>query len=164
MRGLIAALAFVLSQSALAIEAGAPAPEIASPLLDVPAQSMTLSGLRGKVVYVDFWASWCTPCRLSFPALEALYREDGARGFAVVGVGQDDSLEDAQKFLKKIPVSFLLVPDPKNGIAKAYNVKTMPSGYLIDRKGVVREVHRGFTEKTGAELREEIEALLKEPS
>jgi len=115
-------------------------------------------------VYVDFWASWCAPCRVSFPMLDALYRENGSRGFVVVGVNKDVSIDDAQKFLKKVPVTFTLVGDAKDAAAKAFDVKTMPSGYLVDRKGVVRKVHRGFTLETGAAIREEVEALLREPS
>jgi thiol-disulfide isomerase/thioredoxin len=164
MRRLVAAFALVVSQSVPAVEAGAPVPEVAGPRIDAPAQSLALSSLRGQVVYVDFWASWCAPCRVSFPMLDTLYRENGSRGFVVVGVNKDMSLEDAQKFLKKVPVTFPLVGDMKDAAAKAFDVKTMPSGYLIDRKGVVRKVHRGFTSETGAEIRAEVEALLKEPS
>ncbi|HLX23669.1 MAG TPA: TlpA disulfide reductase family protein [Usitatibacter sp.] len=164
MRRLAAALALTLSQSVLAVEAGGPVPDVSGPRIDAPSQSLALSSLRGQVVYVDFWASWCAPCRVSFPLLDALYRENGSRGFVVVGVNKDMSLEDAQKFLKKVPVTFPLVGDAKDAAAKAFDVKTMPSGYLVDRKGVVRKVHRGFTAETGAAIREEVDALLKEPS
>ena len=164
MRRLAAALALVCSQSVLAVEAGAPAPEVSGARLDAPSQSFTLSSLRGKVVYVDFWASWCVPCRLSMPTLDSLYRENGSRGFVVVGVNKDVSGDDAQKFMKKVPVTFALVADAQDAAAKAFDVKAMPSGYLVDRKGIVRKVHRGFTPETGAALREEIEALLKESS
>ena len=164
MRRLAAALALTLSQSVLAVEAGGPVPDVSGPRIDAPSQSLALSSLRGQVVYVDFWASWCAPCRVSFPLLDALYRENGSRGFVVVGVNKDMSLEDAQKFLKKVPVTFPLLGDAKDAAAKAFDVKTMPSGYLVDRKGVVRKVHRGFTAETGAAIREEVDALLKEPS
>jgi cytochrome c biogenesis protein CcmG, thiol:disulfide interchange protein DsbE len=164
MRRLIAALVFCVSQSVLAVEAGAPVPDFSATRLDEPSQSLRLSSLKGSVVYVDFWASWCVPCRLSLPALDALYRENRSRGFAVVGISKDSSLEDAQKFMKKVPVTFPLLPDLQDAAAKAFDVKTMPSGYLVDRKGVVRKVHRGFTMETAAELRTEIDALLKEPS
>ncbi len=79
-------------------------------------------------------------------------------------MNKDSSIDDAQKFLKKFPVTFPLVADAQDAAAKAFDVKAMPSGYLVDRKGIVRKVHRGFTAETGAELRTEIEALLKEPS
>jgi len=164
MRRLAAALVIAFSQSVLAVEAGSAAPEFSAVRIDDPAHSLALSSLRGSVVYVDFWASWCVPCRLSMPALDALYREHRAHGFAVVGVNKDVSGEDAQRFLKRVPVSFALVGDTGDAAARAFDVKAMPSGYLIDRKGIVRKVHRGFTAETGEALRQEIEALLKEPS
>jgi thiol-disulfide isomerase/thioredoxin len=127
-------------------------------------QALSLASLRGNVVYIDFWASWCVPCRLSMPALDALYKRNRARGFAVVGVNKDVSAADAKRFLAKVAVSFPLVSDPQDAAARAFDVKAMPSGYLVDRKGVVRNVHRGFTDETAATLGREIEALLKEPS
>jgi peroxiredoxin len=98
------------------------------------------------------------------PALDALYKRNRARGFAVVGVNKDVSAAEAKRFLAKVGVTFPLVSDPQDAAARAFDVKAMPSGYLIDRKGVVRKVHRGFTEETGATLEREIDALLKEPS
>jgi thiol-disulfide isomerase/thioredoxin len=164
MRRLLAALAVALSTHAGALETGANVPELAMPRLDEPAQSVSFAGLRGSVVYVDFWASWCVPCRLSMPALDAMYRRNRERGFAVVGVNKDVSSADAERFLKKVVVSFPLVRDSQDAVARAFNVKAMPSGYLVDRKGVVRKVHLGFTAETAAALESEIEALLKEPA
>ena len=157
-------LLFLVSAPALAIDAGAPVPELAAPRLGEPAAQVSLAALRGQVVYVDFWASWCVPCRLSMPALDGLYREHRARGFTVVGVNKDVSVDDAARFLKRVPVTFPLVQDEGDRAAKAFDVKAMPSGYLVDRRGVVRKVHRGFTPETAAALASEIETLLKEPS
>jgi thiol-disulfide isomerase/thioredoxin len=164
MRALACALALSFAPCALALEAGAPMPDLAAPRIDDPAQSLSLASLRGNVVYVDFWASWCVPCRLSMPALDALYKRNRARGFAVVGVNKDVSAADAQRFLAKVPVTFTLVSDGRDAAARAFDVKAMPSGYLVDRKGVVRKVHRGFTAETGDTLAREIDELLKEPS
>jgi thiol-disulfide isomerase/thioredoxin len=164
MRRAAAALLLLLSQSALAVEAGAAAPVLAMPALNEPSRTVSLAQLKGQVVYVDFWASWCVPCRISFPALEALYKEHGAQGFVVIGVNKDVSAADAQRFLAKVPVTFTLVADGGDAAARGFDVKAMPSGYLIDRKGVVRKVHRGFTEETATELRREVDALMKEPS
>ncbi len=132
--------------------------------LDDASRTVSLASLKGQVVYVDFWASWCVPCRLSMPALESLYKEHGGHGFVVVGVNKDVSTADAQRFLAKVPVTFPLVADAGDVAARGFDVKAMPSGYLVDRKGVVRKVHRGFTGETAAELRAEIDALMKEPS
>ena len=85
------------------LEEGAPAPDLAIQRLGDPAKSLTLASLKGKVVYVDFWASWCVPCRLSMPALDTLYRRHAQSGFAVVGVNKDASAADAQRFLKRVP-------------------------------------------------------------
>ena len=164
MRALACALALAFSPGALALEAGAALPDLAIARLEEPAQSLALASLRGSVVYVDFWASWCVPCRLSMPALDALYKQHRARGFAVVGVNKDVSVADARRFLVKVPVTFTLVSDAQDAVARAFDVKAMPSGYLVDRKGVVRKVHRGFTAETGESLALEIEVLLKEPS
>jgi thiol-disulfide isomerase/thioredoxin len=146
-------LALAFCAPAAALEAGSPAPRLAA-----------LEPARGQVVYVDFWASWCVPCRLSMPALDALYRKHAARGFAVVGFNKDVSLADAQRFIARVPVSFGWSQDGDDAAARAFDVKAMPSGYLIDRRGVIRRVHRGFTPETAAALEREIEDLLKEPA
>jgi thiol-disulfide isomerase/thioredoxin len=164
MRAFLCALALAAAQGAGAVEAGAPAPELAIARLEEPAKTFSLASLRGSVVYVDFWASWCVPCRLSMPALDALYKQNRTRGFAVVGVNKDVSVADARRFLGKVPVTFALASDSQDLAARAFDVKAMPSGYLLDRKGTVRSVHRGFTPETAAALEREIESLLKEPS
>ena len=98
------------------------------------------------------------------PALDGLYKRNQARGFAVVGVSKDVSVADAKRFLAKVAVTFPLAIDTGDAAARAFDVKAMPSGYLVDRKGVVRHVHRGFNDESEAALAREIESLLKEPS
>jgi thiol-disulfide isomerase/thioredoxin len=164
MRQFLAALAFALSGPAAALDVGAPVPDLSVPRLDEPAKSIAFASFRGRVVYVDFWASWCVPCRLSMPALEALYRRNHGRGFEVVGVNKDVSGADARRFLERVSVSFPLARDTRDAAARAFDVKAMPSGYLVDRLGVVRKVHRGFNAETAAALERDIESLLKEPS
>jgi thiol-disulfide isomerase/thioredoxin len=145
-----------------AVDPGSPAPSISMPRMDGSGKPVTLSAFRGKVVYVDFWASWCIPCRISMPTLDRLYKENSAKGFEVVGVNKDVRSDDAERFLKRVPVSFVLVSDSSDAAAKAFNVKTMPSGYLVDRKGVVRHVHGGFTRSTSDQLEQELRQLLAE--
>ena len=159
-RALILVMA-ALAAPAAALEAGSPVPALAAPVLG-EARVLSLRELRGRVVYVDFWASWCAPCRISMPALDALYRKHSARGFTVVGVNKDVTVGDAQRYLKRVPVGFPLAHDAQDALARAFDVKAMPSGYLIDRRGVVRHVHRGFTQETAAQLEREIEQLLGE--
>ena len=148
---------------AFALESGAPAPAVSVPRLADPQSTVVLAELRGQVVYVDFWASWCVPCRTSMPALDALYRKHRERGFVVVGVNKDAERADAQRFLARVPVSFPLVADEGDRAARAFEVKAMPSGYLIDRSGIVRRVHRGFTSETAALLEKEVHELLETP-
>jgi thiol-disulfide isomerase/thioredoxin len=146
----------------MALEPGAAAPALSMPRLVDSDKSVSLRDMRGKVVYVDFWASWCIPCRISMPTLDRLAKEHGPRGFEVVGVNKDVRSEDAERFLQRMPVSFILVADSSDAAAKAFGVKTMPSGYLVDRKGTVRYVHGGFTRSTGDALAEQVEKLLAE--
>ncbi len=162
IRALLALLALAAAGEAMAVEAGAALPQLTLATLADPSRSISLAALRGQVVYVDFWASWCVPCRLSMPALDALYRKNRERGFTVIGVNQDVSTADAQRFLSRIAVSFPLARGADEAAARAFDVRAMPSGYLVDRKGIVRRVHRGFTTDTPAELEREIAPLLEE--
>lgn len=164
MRAAIALAALIACVPALAVESGGAAPTVALPRLGSIEPPPAIATLKGRVVYVDFWASWCVPCRLSMPVLDALYKKHSAAGFTVIGVNKDTTADDAQKFLKRVPVSFPLARDEQDAVAKAFDVKAMPSGYLIDRKGVVRKVHRGFTVETAGALEREIQELLKEPA
>jgi thiol-disulfide isomerase/thioredoxin len=147
-----------------AVESGSPAPDISGPRMGASAEKVSLSALKGSVVYVDFWASWCVPCRVSMPTLDALYKKHAARGLVVLGVNKDATDADANRFLQRTVVSFPLVADAQDVAARAFGVKAMPSGYLVDRRGVVRRVHRGFTPETAAAVEREIEELLKEPA
>jgi thiol-disulfide isomerase/thioredoxin len=161
MRALAVAVLFA-SSSAWALESGAPLPPLRAPLLGDPAREVSLAAERGHVVYVDFWASWCAPCRQSMPVLEGLQRRYAARGFRVIGVNKDVSVGDAQRFLRSVPVGFSLVQDTHDAFAHAFDVKAMPSGYLADRHGVVRFVHRGFNAASEAALEHEVALLLDE--
>jgi thiol-disulfide isomerase/thioredoxin len=156
---LAAALLAVLPATA-SLETGEPAPAIVAAPLRAGAPPVSLAALRGRVVYVDFWASWCVPCRQSMPVLDGLARRFGPRGFTVIGVNKDASVAEAERFLRRVPVDFPLVGDADDAIARSFGVKAMPSGYLVDRAGVVRRVHRGFNAETAAALEREIEGLL----
>ena len=162
VRVLAAVAVAAFATPAVAVQVGAPAPSLAMPLMDDSGKSVRMSQFRGKVVYVDFWASWCIPCRVSMPSLDRLYKQHVARGFEVVGVNKDVRSEDAERFLKRVPVSFVLTADSSDAAAKAFAVKTMPSGYLVDRKGIVRHVHGGYTKSTTDELATQVEKLLAE--
>ena len=142
-----------------AVEQGASAPQIEFAALS--GQPVSLRALRGRVVVVDFWASWCKPCRKELPVLDALYRKYRSRGLSVIAVNIDDDAQAARSFLKKVPVEFPVVHDPAKKIAAAYGVPDMPSSYVIDQQGTIRHVQVGFRAKDEAVLVGAIERLLK---
>jgi thiol-disulfide isomerase/thioredoxin len=128
----------------------------------VQASSLDLSAYRGKVVYVDFWASWCGPCKQSFPWLDELVREYGSRGFVVIGVNVDKERARADRFLYETPAKFPIIYDPTGEIAAAYKVTGMPGGVLVDRSGHVRFQHAGFSAKQKDSYEEQLQSLLAE--
>lgn len=116
----------------------------------------------GKVLYVDFWASWCIPCLKSFPFLNSLDQEFKGRGLQIIGVNVDEKTVDAATFLAKSPARFVVGSDTKGKCPEAYGVMGMPSSYLVDSKGLVRMIHQGFREGDQQDVRRSIEALLDE--
>jgi cytochrome c biogenesis protein CcmG, thiol:disulfide interchange protein DsbE len=105
---------------------------------------LDLNAFQGRVVYLDFWASWCGPCRQSFPWMEILKDTYGPQGLEIVAVNLDTDRADADKFLHQFHPSFDLRFDPKGDLAELYNVQGMPASVLIDRHGVTRFTHVGF--------------------
>ncbi|WP_133469867.1 TlpA family protein disulfide reductase [Paraglaciecola marina] len=103
-----------------------------------------LSDFAGKVVYLDFWASWCGPCRTSFPILSKLYQNYHAQGFEIVSINLDEKPKLAEAFLQQYPVSFEHLSGFGSEVDKTYGVNAMPTGIFIDAKGKVRLIHRGF--------------------
>lgn len=128
------------------------------------AADLNLAAYRGKVVYLDFWASWCTPCRQSFPWLDGLVTEYKQRGLVVIGVNVDQDRELADKFLAAVPAYFPIVYDPRGELATAFKVAGMPTAVVIDREGHVRFHHVGFFEKREDEYESHVQTLLAEPA
>lgn len=128
------------------------------------AAGLDLNAYRGKVVYLDFWASWCTPCRQSFPWLGGLVNRYGTKDLVVIGVNVDQDHELAEKFLNLTPANFPIIYDPHGEIATAYKVRGMPSAVLLDRTGQVRFQHVGFSEKRKDEYEAHVQSLLGEPA
>ncbi|MFO1476766.1 MAG: TlpA disulfide reductase family protein [Verrucomicrobiota bacterium] len=122
----------------------------------------TLPDLHGKVVIVDFFASWCGPCKESFPAMEEIYQKYGPKGLVIVAVNVDKNKSDMDEFLKKHPVTFVIVRDASAKLVSDVKIPTMPSSFLIGPDGKVVAFHRGFKgDETKKEYASEIESLLK---
>ncbi len=151
------ALAALVAGNVHAQAVGQPAPAF-----DLPGANgnVRLADLKGKVVYVDFWASWCAPCKQSFPWMNEMQAKHGARGLQVVGVTVDRKREDAEKFVAAVPARFAVAFDASGKVAEAYQPKGMPTSFLIGADGVVRAMHVGFKDSDRAELEREIEAAL----
>ena len=133
--------------------AGDPAPAFK---LAAIGDTIESDSLRGRVVYVDFWASWCDPCRRSFPWLKELHERFGDKGLTVVAIDLDQERKAADAFLAKYPAPFRVAFDPAGKTAEAFHVAAMPSSFLIGKDGRVVERHAGFDPKTAAELEEKI--------
>ncbi len=119
-----------------------------------------LAAFRGKVVYLDFWASWCVPCRKSFPwmnMLQARYRE---KGFEVIAISLDESPGDATVFLRKYPAAFTVAFDRRGKVAEAYGLKVMPTSYIIDRRGFIVKSYEGFSSANKRDAEATIERLV----
>jgi thiol-disulfide isomerase/thioredoxin len=147
-------LAFLFSSS---IATAAEAPSVT---LNTPSGKINLESLRGKVIYLDFWASWCVPCRKSFPWMNDMHKRYGDKGLVVLAVNLDKDKASVTRFLEKYPADFIIAYDPEGHSAEKYNVKAMPSSWIIDQNGNVVKSHRGFREKDKAILEQEIRHVL----
>lgn len=122
---------------------------------------LDLKSLRGQVLYVDFWASWCAPCKKSFPWLNSMQEKYGTKGFKVIGVNVDRDSRLAEKFLEKIPANFDMVFDPQGKLASQYKLVGMPSSYLIDKNGKIQHNHIGFRTNKTDDYEQSIQKLLE---
>ena len=136
------------------------APDFQLPKLD--GEKIQLSDLRGQVVYVDFWATWCPPCRESFPWMESMHQHYQDLGLQIVAISLDQKSDLIASFLKSHHASFTILQDKEGSVAESFNVKGMPSSYLVDRKGNIRLKHAGFNDGDKADLESHIKQLLAE--
>jgi thiol-disulfide isomerase/thioredoxin len=139
------------------------APDFTLPDVDARG-AVSLAGLRGQVVLIDFWATWCGPCRASMPAIERVYATHRGRGLAVVSVNTEgvQGADRIRSFVQELGLGFPVVIDD-GSVADAYRVTTIPHLVLVDRRGVIRKVHRGTAPGFEDDLRTQVEALLAEP-
>lgn len=156
----------LIALPAIAVEEGIAAPDFTLPGVRANDMAITLSELKGKIVYVDFWASWCAPCLRSLPEIHTLYEQYQERGFEVVAITIDDPVEDALDFLNDLetPLSYHVVLDLTAEIMDQYGVVGMPTSFLIDREGIVRKVHKGFRAGDTELLEQALLGLLAEGS
>ncbi len=154
-------LGILLISTTCSAETGDTAP--ACNITDLTTQEpINISDFKGKVVYLDFWASWCPPCKQSFPALNELHNKLKNKGFEVLAINLDEEKQDAKDFLQAIPVDFTIAHDIQSTCPKSYEVMAMPSSYIIDKQGVIRKIHLGFKDNDITELQKTILSLLAE--
>ncbi|MBI3953605.1 MAG: TlpA family protein disulfide reductase [Chloroflexi bacterium] len=122
-------------------EVGKPAPDFALERLD--GQKLALRELRGQVVLVNFWATWCAPCRVEMPIIQQVYNEYQGRGFAVVAVNLGEPRGDVAEYVQLGGYTWNFVLDPGQTVTKRYNILGLPSSFFLDRQGVIRQVHVG---------------------
>jgi cytochrome c biogenesis protein CcmG, thiol:disulfide interchange protein DsbE len=151
------AMVALAAPTAWSLETGAAAPDLNLPGIK---DAVSLAGLKGKVVYVDFWASWCGPCKQSFPFMNELQSKYRAQGLEIVAINLDAKRADADKFLTDVPAQFTLAFDAKGESARRFEVKSMPSSYLIGRDGKVVAAHKGFKDEERADLESRITQAL----
>jgi thiol-disulfide isomerase/thioredoxin len=132
------------------------------PAFQLPTDSGTVSlaALKGKVVYVDFWASWCAPCRKSFPWMNEMQRRYGQAGLAVVAINVDKDRALAEQFLASIPANFTIAYDPQGSVAEQFHVEGMPSSFIISRDGALLGTHIGFRDDDAVELERVLKTTL----
>ena len=159
---LLLALAFgpALATSIDQLRPGAPAPPFQ--LTSSSGKSLSLTDLKGRIVLVNFWASWCGPCRKEMPLLEQLNRQYRSKGVTLVGVDVEPDSAAAIDWLKVTPVSFPILFDVDSRVSKLYQVEGMPNTVILDRQGKVRYVHRGYSTGAENEYLDQIRALIRE--
>ncbi len=162
MRNRIAAIVAALAVALPAL-AGAPTgPAPTFTLASRGGQDVSLSQYKGQVIMINFWASWCGPCRQEMPLLESIYRKYNKMGFTMLGVNVEPDSNAANEWLKATPVSFPILYDRDSKVSKLYDVAGMPSTVIIDRTGKLRVLHRGYKPGDENEYLDSIRSLIRE--
>ncbi len=153
-------LGAVAPHGALAVGPGDRAPDFELPLLDGEGR-LGLAQFRGKVVWLDFWASWCPPCLASLPELEQMRKQMSADHFQIVAINIDADPRKARRFLEKHPVGYPSASDPDGRLPAKFDLEAMPTSYLIDRDGTVKLVHEGYRKGDIEKIRREVRELIE---
>jgi len=138
-----------------------PAPPFSLPDI-YSGESKTLEDYKGKVIYLDFWASWCGPCRQSLPLLNELRDELGSEYFEVIAINLDQNPEDGKRFLQKYPVNYPVLTDTTGSTPQKYQLSGMPTSYLIDQNGEIQGVHEGFRSSDIDKIRKAVQTLMRQ--
>lgn len=174
---LLAKMGFVLSLTTLCLQLSAccmpqgmlpptpaegPKPQpLEAKMATLAGDEVTLAQYQGQVVLVDFWASWCAPCRFAFPYYADIYNRHSTQGFVVAAISIDEDVEQARQFARRYGLPFDILHDSQRQAASAFSVLQIPMTFLLDRQGRVRYVHRGFDASKAARLEEEVMYLLR---
>ncbi|HET7065943.1 MAG TPA: TlpA disulfide reductase family protein [Rudaea sp.] len=153
-------VACATTHAAVETVVGKPAPAFELPVLGSESRHIALESQRGKVVLLDFWASWCGPCRQSFPLYEKLHGELPAQDFTLLAINLDEMADGPAAFLFEHPVSYTSLADPAGDVAKKFGLVGMPTSFVIDRDGIVHSRHTGFKPQDIDALRSEIRGLI----
>lgn len=156
---LMLVLGLAFASTSVAIEKGQAAPNFRLPLLDSK-KKVSLKQYRGKVVYVDFWASWCGPCRQSLPLLTKLRTEMKKQPFEVLAINLDEETAAAKGFLREYPVNYPVLLDPEGQVASQYQLPGMPTSFILDKRGRIQHVHVGFKPQDIDKIRQQVKSLL----
>ena len=151
---------FTVSVGVQAASVSGPAPNFT--LKSLNGSNVKLSELRGKVVLLNFWASWCGPCREEMPLLNKIHNKYQPLGFTILGVNVEEQSDAAKNFIAQRPVDFPILLDSKNQVSKMYDVVAMPTTVLIDRDGNMRFLHQGYQSGDEAEYRKMVKKLVRE--
>jgi peroxiredoxin len=153
-------LAAILLAATAAWAANDAAPEFSLP--DESGATVSLDDFDGQVVLINFWASWCGPCREEMPLLEALHKRYESLGFTMLGVNVEEDSAAAEKFLQGTAVSFPILFDRENSVSKLYDVIAMPSTVIVGRDGTVRYIHHGYEPGYENDYQDQIRQLIRE--
>jgi len=154
--------AIVVASTAFAAGGDASGPAPAFTLTTLAGQPSGLNAYKGQVVMVNFWATWCGPCQQEMPLLDQMYKKYKPAGFTLIGVNVDKEAPAVKQLLERKPVSFPVLLDPANQVSKAYHVDEMPSSVIIDRKGQIRYIHRGYKPGDENDYQDRIRQLIRE--
>jgi thiol-disulfide isomerase/thioredoxin len=156
-----AAAAVLAAAPTLAGSTGGPAPNFT--LDSREGGQLSLSELEGQVVMINFWATWCAPCRQEMPLLEEIYQRYAPLGFTLLGVNVEEDSAGADRWLREnVPVTFPILYDPENSVSELYDVNAMPTTVLVDRTGNVRVIHKGYKPGDESEYIDYVRSLIRE--